>query len=125
MPERFDFEFGSRRAAERRDGDEPMRLLLAGDFSGTPAAERPALADRRTHQIDVDSLDDVMRRLAPRVTLESGEVQFQQIDDFHPDRLYRRLHLFQALRQARANPPAETDATVGRLLGKTTDPAPA
>ena len=38
--------------------------------------------------------------------MPAGEIPFEQIDDFHPDRLYARLDLFQGLRQARANPPA-------------------
>jgi type VI secretion system protein ImpC len=129
MAERFEFTFGSGRESRPRDDDAPMRLVVVGDFSGAPAAERPPLASRPTHKIDLDNLDAVMRRLAPRVTLPSGgtalsrsggpgEVRFEQIDDFHPDRLYARLALFQALRHARANPPAGTDATVGRLLGR-------
>jgi type VI secretion system ImpC/EvpB family protein len=100
-----------------------MRLLVLGDFSGRPAAERPPLATRPTHQIDLDNIDTVMRRLAPRIAVPSEEIRFETIDDFHPDRLYARLSLFEALRHARANPPADTDATLGRLLGKSSESA--
>ena len=72
---------------------------------------------RPTQKVDVDSLDDVMQRLGPRLTLSAGEVQFRQLDDFHPDRLYSRLELFQALREKRARPPAEGDDLLARLLG--------
>jgi type VI secretion system protein ImpC len=116
----FDLGFGP--AARPRDDDEPMRLLVLGDFSGRPAGERPPLASRPTLQVDIDTVDQAMRRLAPRVTLSSGEIQFQQLDDFHPDRLFERLELFQALRHARANPPVGPDESVGRLLGKTAEP---
>jgi type VI secretion system protein ImpC len=121
MPGRleFDLEFG-RTGSPRRDS-EPMRLLVLGDFSAKAAAERPPLATRSTHRVDIDTVDDVMRRLEPRLSVSAGEIGFTQIDDFHPDRLYARLDLFQALRQGRANPPADSDDLLGRLLGKPTE----
>jgi type VI secretion system protein ImpC len=122
----FDFSFG--RPARRRDEEEPMRLLLVGDFSGRPHAERPPLAERPTARVDVDNIDAVMRRWQPRVGLPAGEISFGAIDDFHPDRMFARLDLFRALRETRARPPADTDALIGRLLGKANDaaaPAPA
>ena len=82
--------------AVRATTSEPMRLLVLGDFSGKSAAERPPLASRPTQRVDIDNLDDVMRRLRPRLTMPAGEIEFEQIDDFHPDRLYARLDLFQA-----------------------------
>ncbi len=126
MPERLKFDLGFGRPGRRRDDSEPMRLLVLGDFRG--GGERPPLSTRPTQQVDVDSLDDVMQRLGPRLTLPAGELQFRQIDDFHPDRLYSRLELFRALRDKRAKPPAEDDDLLGRLLGKPPQqkaPAPA
>ncbi len=115
----FDLGFGgSRRTARPRDDDEPMRLLVVGDFSHAPVAERPPLADRPTIRVDIDNLDDVMRRLAPRATLAVGEVRVRQLDDFHPDRLYASLSPFQDLRQARVAPAADAGDMLGRLLGK-------
>jgi type VI secretion system protein ImpC len=118
MPERLEFDasFGPR--GRPRDESEPMRLLVLGDFSGTVAADRTPLASRPTMRVDNDNLDDIVRRVAPRLNVPSGQISFQQIDDFHPDQLYARLDLFQALRQARANPPSGTDDSFGRLLGK-------
>ena len=101
-----------------------MRLLVLGDFSGKPLPERPPLESRPTQRVDIDNIDDVIRRLAPRLTVPSGEIQFQQLDDFHPDALYARLDLFKALRQTRANPPSSAD-DLGRLLGKPTEPTAA
>ncbi len=57
--------------------------------------------------------------------MPAGEIRFEQIDDFHPDRLYARLELFQGLRQARANPPVGNDDLLGRLLGKSPEPSAA
>ena len=118
MPERLKFDVGFGRTSRPRDAGDPMRLLVVGDFRGTAGSERPPLPGRPTQQVDLDTFDDVMRRLAPRLNGPSGEIGFSQIDDFHPDRLYARLDLFQALREKRANPPADLDDLFGRLLGK-------
>ncbi len=102
MPARMEFSFGtSRPETQRRAGRGPMRLLLIGDFSARPAAERPPLAQRPTWRVDLDELDPVMQRLAPRLSLPAGEIGFGQIDDFHPDRLQARLDVFRALRETR------------------------
>jgi type VI secretion system protein ImpC len=109
--------------AEARRGDS-RRLLVLGDFSGAPAAERKPLADRPTLRVDIDTLDTVMARLAPRVELPGGTARFTQLDDFHPDALHAQLPLFQALREARARPPASGGDLLGSLLGGTAAPAP-
>ena len=107
MPGRLEFDVGFGRTGRPRDDSEPMRLLVLGDFSGKAVAERTPLANRPTQRVDIDNLDDVMRRTGAAADGPAGEIRFEQIDDFHPDRLYARLDLFQALRQARANPPAD------------------
>jgi len=125
MAERLEFDLGFGPRGRPRDESEPMRLLVLGDFSFHAVAERPALESRPTQRVDVDNFNDVMRRLAPRLSVPSGEVRFQQIDDFHPDRLYARLDLFRALRDARANASAGSGDLLGRLLGKPTEPSAA
>jgi type VI secretion system ImpC/EvpB family protein len=122
----FEFDLGGGRKGRQRDETTPMRILVLGDFIGTPDAERPPLADRPTHQIDVDTVDTVMRRLGPRLKTKSGEITFQTIDDFHPDALLNRVELFQALRHARTQPPTgSAGADLGRLLGKPAEAASA
>jgi type VI secretion system protein ImpC len=125
MPGRLEFDLGFGRAGRPRDESKPMRLLVFGDFSGAAAAERPPLASRPTVRVDVDTIDDVMKRLSPRLSTPTGEIRFAQLDDFHPDQLYARLDLFQALREARANPQADTGELLGRLLGKPAESAAA
>ena len=124
MPGRmqFNLDLGPAAVAPRGGGAKrgPMRLLVLGDFSARPAAERPPLAERRTHRVDLDSLDTVLQRLAPRLQSAAGEVGFGQLEDFHPDALYRRLPLFDALREARAKPPQAGGDLLGALLGKPT-----
>jgi type VI secretion system protein ImpC len=88
-----------------------MRLLVLGDFSGRGLnggeGERPAISQRKLHPVDVDSLDRVLGRIAPEITLGLGEslaarVSFAEIEDFHPDSLFRRVPLFDELRDLRA-----------------------
>jgi type VI secretion system protein ImpC len=78
-----------------------MRLLILGDFSARPTAERRPLAERPTHRVDVDSLDAVMQRLAPRLALAGTEIGFESLDDFHPDALFACVPVFASLRQMR------------------------
>jgi type VI secretion system protein ImpC len=44
-------------------------------------------------------------------------LRFEEMEDFHPDALYARFDLFDALRQARAQPPASAGDLLGSLLG--------
>jgi type VI secretion system protein ImpC len=118
---------GTRQRRTVRDDSEPMRLLVLGDFSGRPSAEPPPLATRPTHKVDVDTLNAVIQRISPRLLHPSaGEIAFHSIDDFHPDSLFRRLDVFEALRRQRTTPPtrrAGADDDLRRLLGKPAEPA--
>lgn len=88
-------------AGRELEGDA-FRIAIFGDFSGGAAAGTP-LAKRRAWRVDRDDVDSVLSRLAPsvRIALDPSEpplaVTFAAIDDFHPDRLLRRLPLFQRL----------------------------
>ena len=102
MPGRMEFELSlSRAEGARARAGGPMRLLVLADFSGLPPGQRPALAERASHRVDFDRLDAVLGRLAPRITLASGELGFGSLDDFHPDQLVARLELFRGLREMR------------------------
>jgi len=110
----FDMTFGrSGRAGSRPDDEEPFRILVLGDFGGRTNAQRtPAFTQRLPLAVDVDSLDQVFARLAPRMEcmLDGAPltIDFRSIEDFHPDRLFERLAPFAALRKLRAelNDPA-------------------
>jgi type VI secretion system protein ImpC len=112
---RFDLSFGPH--GRRRGDSEPMRLVVLADFTGKEVAGRAPLESRRVQRIDVDNFDDVMRRLAPRIDTPAGEIVFQQLDDFHPDRLFARLDVFKSLREARTKPSPQNDDDLKRLLG--------
>ncbi|WP_310388954.1 type VI secretion system contractile sheath domain-containing protein [Roseateles sp.] len=134
MPQRMEFGFafgpsGMRPEAPLEQRRGPMRLLLLGDFSAKPTSQKSPLAERPSHRVDLDTLDDVMRRLGVQLKWASADIDFQSIDDFHPEQLYTRLPLFQELQRARSQPVAAGNAgLLDQLLGKTSetkpDPAP-
>ena len=113
MPGRIEFEFTTRSKGPRgpRSESGPMRILVLGDFSarGLNASSKaqPAISQRKLHPVDLDSLDQVLGRIVPELSLNLGEsltarVSFSEIDDFHPDMLFRRVPLFDELRDIRA-----------------------
>src|ERR1700676_1279905 len=71
--------------------EEPAHYLILGDFGGR--ATEPLAIDR-------DYFDSVMAKL--QVNLAGAP--FRELEDFHPDRLYRNLNLF---REFDATPPPE------------------
>jgi len=81
------------------DPDAPFRLLIAGDFSGGASRIRKPVA------VDRDNFDEVLALFAPALRLDFAKTQlpieFHELDDFHPDRLFERLGPFQALRDLR------------------------
>jgi type VI secretion system protein ImpC len=158
-PVRMQFDMSLKPAGARgaRRGDAaPMRMLLLADLGGdraTPLAERKPLA------LDIDTFDAVLARVAPRLSLvldgQQLDLRFAALDDFHPDRLFARLPVFDALRRLRdeagdasqfrrvaaalgVQPPAlpaaaataapaaaDTAADIERLLGRAPQSAPA
>lgn len=161
MPGRMEFQFTLPKSVStpvRRDPSAPLRILIMADLSGRsqrePSTALVDLASRPLLTVNADNLNAVMARLAPKLRLPpstetsgtSIAINFARIDDFHPDALYQRLEIFQALRRTRArllNPasfaqavaelspaptpikseptsPAENDiALIERLLGRT------
>ncbi len=89
-----------------------FRIALLGDFSGRANAgvmeTGDALARRKPIKIDVDNLDDVVERLAPKVVIGLDDegaitVPIKSLDDFHPDQLVENLELFEQLLDLRRN----------------------
>ena len=105
----IDFQNAGSSRGRRADPDAPMRLLLIGDFSGRGdlnLGEEPTLARRQILAVDTDNFDQILARLKPsvRVAVPDApplELSISTLDDFHPDRLLRRLEVFHALRDLR------------------------
>jgi type VI secretion system protein ImpC len=105
----------------RPEADVPFRILLAGNFSGG------AKGQRRLHEVDPDNCEQVMARIAPALELKFGDkeltVPFQEMDDFHPDRLIK-LEPFRALRDLREQlSDRSTFAAAARKLAPPDPPA--
>ncbi len=115
-----------------------FHIALLGDFSGRASrglCEPATLASRRLVQIDRDCLEERFGQLGVELRLvlpgQSGppvSIRFRNIDDFHPDRLYERVEVFQALRalRRRLSDPRTFAAAAAEVWGaKAAEPAPA
>jgi type VI secretion system protein ImpC len=99
------------RSADDGDGTAPFRILVLGDFSGRPRAEREALGERRALRIDIDNFETVFARLAPCVAVSGLQdrqglalrIELETMEDFSADAVLARLPA-EAL--ARAGAPA-------------------
>ncbi|MEN9867224.1 MAG: hypothetical protein RL748_2814 [Pseudomonadota bacterium] len=79
----------------------PLHILLLDNFSGHRGKQ--ALAERAFSGVDIDNFDQIMARHAPQLDLDLAgtqvRLQFRNLDDFHPDAIYRNVPMFAALRQ--------------------------
>ena len=81
MPGRMELDFQftqpQAKAAYKKPGDGPLRILVLGDFSGRAARgsleHGSALAERPIVSVDVDNFDDVLFRFSPRISIALGE----------------------------------------------------
>jgi len=94
------------------DPDTPFRIAVLGDFSGRanrgvfePGA---GVARRRLLAVDRDNFDEVLARLGVEVRLPLAgrggpiaPIQFAELEDFHPDRIFERVEAFEQLRKLR------------------------
>ena len=120
---------------QRDDDDDipPFRVLVLGDFSGRPRAERAPLAERRAVRVDIDNFEAVFARLAPVAEIAGLQdthgvalrIPLAAMDDFCADAVLARLP---AQPPAPASAPAsvtpapapeaeDTAAMMKRLLG--------
>ncbi len=139
MPGRIGFEINLGGAGDERGGvprrSDKMRILVLADFSGRANRGLESAADlagRPIMALDLDTFDTVFRRLAPGLAPGAGiggaasvAVEFDSLDDFHPDQLYATLEPFRALRESRARllDPATFEQEASRLMESSPDPA--
>ncbi len=125
---------GVKDAPERvgTDAQRPFRILLAGDFSGRAwrADSRPAVL----RFIDRDNFDDVLSAAGVELDLDGIKLQFNGLEDFHPDRLCARLGLFEQLDRAAVAPspspspaprPSPGRGLLDQILAEDEGPSPA
>lgn len=82
-----------------------MRILIVADLMGASAVDAPPLDRRPVIRVDVDRFDEAFTRFAPSVALPAigltAPLPFDSIEDFHPDRLFERVALFDRFRSLR------------------------
>jgi len=105
---------------QRSDDDDAgaLRIVVLGDFSGRPRAERGALAERRPVRVDIDNFESVFARFAPLAEIAGLQdklgvalrIELETIEDFSADAILARLPA-QALARAPAPGPAPVAAS--------------
>jgi len=83
-----------------------------GDFGSTSGSNRPTVIDR-------DNFEHVLERMAVALELPgAGTLRIKEMDDFHPDRLFSSLQIFQGLRDVRAQiaDPRSFERTASELM---------
>ena len=84
--------------------EPPFHVLVLGDWSAN--AEKRNFGERRLLEIDRDEFDVVLGKLKAQIELdfEDGSVlrlEFSELDDFHPDAIFRTVPMFSELRELR------------------------
>ncbi len=90
----------------------PFVMGVMSDLAGKSEEPQPAIADRKFLEIDVDTFDDRMKAMRPRVAFTvpntlTGEgnlavdLTFQGMDDFTPAAIARRVEPLRVLFEAR------------------------
>jgi type VI secretion system ImpC/EvpB family protein len=91
--------------------DDPFLILVMGDFSGRASRGiKQPLTGRKPYPVDCDTIDAAIKQFRPKVRIPvdtSGlEIEFENLDSFHPDQLFENLQIFEDLRDAmRSQPP--------------------
>jgi len=110
MPGGMEFEFGwARGDRSQRVETSPFVMMVLGDFGGhtNMAHDRdPAwLMQVPVRNVDVDNIDKLWQIFSPSLEfdIEGVAVRLEPMDieDFHPDQLYRSQPVFDRLRQLR------------------------
>ncbi len=112
--EKMEFQLGTQTSfAPRKAKDNtPFCIAIIADFSGRGnrglCETGPSLAARKRIAVDVDNLDDLPMKLGCEIHVPLGSregpripLRFSDLDDFHPDRIFDRLEVFQKLKMTR------------------------
>lgn len=89
--------------------ESPFHVLLLGDWSGKESRSLDSgLSELKPIVIDRDNFEEVLSKLKIRIVLNFQNdsendlsLNFNEFDDFHPDRIFKRLSLFSELHEVR------------------------
>ena len=84
--------------------EPPFRILVLGDWSAD--GEKRDFDERKPIEIDRDEFDDVLSGLKVCLDLDFDDgtilpLEFAELDDFHPDAIFRKVPMFSELRDLR------------------------
>ena len=149
MPNAFDFggvnlTAGGDSTGARPTAETPFNIAILGDFGGRASrgiSDATTVGKRHGVLIDRDNFDQVLSRLAPQIQLPMGDsspvlLQFSELEDFHPDRLFEHREIFGKVRDLRvrlqdpstfqqAAKDLGLDDGAVRAVSRTPDPVPA
>ena len=95
----YDVQVGD--AIEKRD--LPFVVGVLADLSGMPEKQLPAISKRKFVSIDRDNVNDVMKKIGPRLAFKvpnrlseddtklNVELRFESMDDFQPARVAQQI----------------------------------
>lgn len=95
----YDVQVGD--AIEKRD--LPFVVGVMADLSGTPDQPLPPIAKRKFVQVDRDNINDVMKKIGPRLAFKvpnrlseddtklNVELRFESMDDFQPAKVAEQI----------------------------------
>jgi type VI secretion system protein ImpB len=91
----------------------PFVLGVLGDYSGQPKAPLPKLKERKFIDIDRDNFDDVLKGVAPRLSIRvenqlkkdgtqmGVELNFAKLEDFSPQNVVNQIEPLKKLLEVR------------------------
>ncbi len=122
--EEFGFAFRSSKSSmhQKPTDETPFCIAILADFGGRGnrglCETGESLAGRRRIMVDVDNIENLPAKLGVQLHIPIGsggevKMQFKELDDFHPDRIFDQLELLQELKAIRnrlQNPATFTEA---------------
>jgi type VI secretion system protein ImpB len=105
----YDVEIGD--AIEKRE--LPFVVGVLADLSGVPEKPLPPIAKRKFVQIDRDNVDDVMKKIGPRLAFKvdnrlneddtklNVELRFEGMEDFQPAKIAQQITPLRKLLEVR------------------------
>ncbi len=105
----FDMEVILENQSEMTSEEMPLRILFLGDWSGRESRAAFVKPPKfKAFEIDRDNFETIMQKFSVNLLLnfESVEknslsLEFSEIDDFHPDRIFQTVPIFAKLRDIR------------------------
>jgi len=114
-------------APQQTRDDTPFCIAIMADFSGRAnrglCEAGASISTRPRISVDVDNFEQLPGKLGAELHIPLGDkdgpclaVRFGELDDFHPDRIFDKLEVFQKLKLTRKN--LQDPATFGQAASQ-------